>query len=202
MYHSRRKLLVGLLSVGALAVSPAVSAFATAPPAATAIVTATIGKNGGFISGFGISATFAPGAVSQRSLVVLTNWPNGLDVAPPSGQAVKTFGLQVCNDATGTPTQCTSEFGNYANAPSGTERIAGMPLAFQGGAQTGVNFGSLTNKLVSISVRTGGANVYIYNPNGAAGSAYPKLLPSSASAGVLTFSTFQPIVWVVTSPSM
>ncbi len=202
MHHSRRKLLVGLLGVGALAVSPAASAFATAPPAATAFVTAVIGPNGGVISGFGISATFAPGAVSQPSLVVLTNWPNGLDVTPPKGREVKTFGLQVCNDATGTPSQCTSEFGNYANAPGGTERIAGMPLVFQGGAQTGVNFGTLAHKLVSISVRTGGANVYIYNPNGAAGSAYPKLLPSSASAGVLTFATFQPIVWVVTSPSM
>ena len=201
MHHSRRKLLVGLLGVGALAVSPAASAFA-APPAATAFVTAVIGPNGGVISGFGISATFAPGAVSQPSLVVLTNWPNGLDVTPPKGRAVKTFGLQVCNDATGTPSQCTSEFGNYANASGGMERIAGMPLVFQGGAQTGVNFGTLAHKLVSISVRTGGANVYIYNPNGAAGSAYPKLLPSSASAGVLTFATFQPIVWVVTSPSM
>ena len=202
MHHSRRKLLVGLLGVGALAVSPAASAFATAPPAATAFVTAVIGPNGGVISGFGISATFAPGAVSQPSLVVLTNWPNGLDVTPPKGREVKTFGLQVCNDATGTPSQCTSEFGNYANASGGMERIAGMPLVFQGGAQTGVNFGTLAHKLVSISVRTGGANVYIYNPNGAAGSAYPKLLPSSASAGVLTFATFQPIVWVVTSPSM
>ena len=201
MHHSRRKLLVGLLGVAALAAPPAASAFA-APPAATAFVTAIIGQNGGVISGFGISATFAPKAVSQRSLVVLTNWPNGLDVTPPKGRAVKTFGLQVCSDATGTPTQCTSEFGNYANAPGGMEWIAGMPLAFLGGAQPGVNFGTLAHKLVSISVRTGGANVYIYNPNGAAGSAYPKLLPSSASAGVLTFSTFQPIVWVVTSPSM
>ena len=151
MYHSRRKLLVGLLSVGALAVSPAVSAFATAPPAATAIVTATIGKNGGFISGFGISATFAPGAVSQRSLVVLTNWPNGLDVAPPSGQAVKTFGLQVCADTSGTPTSCTSEFGNYSGAPSGSERIDGMTLDFGSGQATDVNFGTLANKLVAVA---------------------------------------------------
>ncbi len=201
MHRARRKLFVGLLGVGALAVSPAAMAVSAAPPAATAFATAILGTAGGTFSGFGITATFARGALSARSLVILTNWPNGLDATPLSGQAVKTFGLQVCNDPSGTPTNCTSEFGNYANAPSGTERIAGMALSFTSGPKTGVNFGTLSNKLVTISVRTGGHNVYIYNPNPHATSAYPKLLPSSTSAGVLTFATFQPILWVVTSPS-
>ncbi len=199
MQHSRRKLFVGLLGAGALVVSPAAMAVAAAPPAATAFVTAMIGPNGGSISGFGISARFAPGALTTMSQVILTDWASGLDSAPPSGQAVKTFGLQVCNGTTG----CTSEFGNYANAPGGTEQIAGKTIPFTGGLQSGVNFGTITNKLVTISVRTGGDTVYIYNPVAAASGAnpYPKLLPSTASAGVLTFQTFQPIVWVVTSPS-
>lgn len=118
---------------------------------------------------------------------------------PTRGQAVKTFGLQVCDDTTGTPTNCTSEFGNYPTSPNGTERIRGTSIPYTG-YQKGVSFGSGTNKLVTISVNTGGDKVYIYNPNPSA-VAYPKLLPSTTANGVLTFKTFQPIVWTVTSPT-
>lgn len=156
---------------------------------------------GGSITGYGITATFAKGAVPQNDLVILGNWPNGLDVQPPSGQAVKTFGLQVCNDTTGTPTKCTSEFGNYANSPSGTERIDGKLLQVNAGAQGGVNFGSATNKLVAFTINTGSCSVYIYNPNfSSTAEAYSKLLPSTSGGGRLTFQTFQPIVWTLTSP--
>ena len=192
------------LGVGALTMIPLTSAFAGAPPsAATAYATAIIGSAGGTVSGFGITATFAPNAVAQNDLVILGNWPNGQDVTPPSGQAVKTFGLQVCNDSAGTPTNCTSELGNYPNSPSGTERINGSWLDYTA-FQKGVTFGNSTNKLVTISVNTGGDSVYVYNPNFSTNvnnQAYPKLLPSTSANGVLTFQTFQPIVWTVTSPT-
>ncbi len=66
----------------------------------------------------------------------------------------------------------------------------------------GVDFGAASNKLVTISIATGGSSVYIYNPNfSTTTAAYPKLLPSTSADGVLTFATFQPIVWTVTSPN-
>jgi hypothetical protein len=204
MRHLKTKLVLGSLSVGLLAAAPAATAFASGPPAAaTAFATAVITPAGGSVSGFGITATFAPGAVTHDELAILGNWPNGLDVAPPSGQAVKTFGLQVCNDSTGTPTACTSEFGNYPNSPSagGTERIKGQTIDYTG-PQTGVNFGTATNKLVTFTIDTGASAVYIYNPNfNNTAQAYPKLLPSTTSGGTLTFQTFQPIVWTLTSPT-
>jgi hypothetical protein len=207
MRHLGSKLALGVLSAGVLGAVPAATAFASGPPAAaTAFATAVITPNGGSVSGFGITATFAPGAVTQKDqkdLVILGNWPNGLDVAPPSGQAVKTFGLQVCNDSTGTPTDCTSEFGNYPNSPSagGSERIDGRTISFKG-PQSGVNFGTVTSKLVTFTIHTGASAVYIYNPNvGTTAGAYPKLLPSATSGGTLTFQTFQPIVWTLTSPT-
>ena len=203
MQHLRSKSAIVALAVGALSTIPLTSAFAGAPPsAATAFSSAIIGASGGSVSGFGITATFAPGALTQTDFVILGNWPNGLDVTPPAGQAVKTFGLQVCNDVSGTPTNCTSEFGNYPNSPGGIEKINGSPFTYTA-FQTGVSFGSLTNKLVTISINTSGDSVYIYNPNFSTNlnnQAYPKLLPSTASNGVLTFKTFQPIVWTVTSP--
>ena len=203
MQHLRTKSALVALTAGALSIIPLASAFASgAPKAATAFSTAVIGVKGGSVSGYGITATFAPGAVTQNDLVILGNWPNGLDVTPPTGQAVKTFGLQVCNDVTGTPINCTSEFGNYPNSPSGAEKIDGALLAYTK-FQKGVTFGSLTNKLVTITVNTSGDSVYVYNPNFSTNQnnqAYPKLLPSTAANGVLTFQTFQPIVWTVTSP--
>ena len=190
------------------------------PMGATAFTGAMIGpKKGGTLSGFGITVTFRPGAVQSARYIILGNWPNGLDVTPPSGQrVVKTFGLQECapnpqhdGPLSGT---CTSEFGNYSNSPSGTEWIKGMKIAFTGTQALGtsptkngnVNFGTLSDKLVTISIATGGGSVYIYNPNPNANAnanaktAYPTELPSTSANGVLTFRTFQPIVWTVTSP--
>jgi hypothetical protein len=193
-------MLLAVVGIGGLSASTALAA--GPPPAATAFSTAVVGPSGGSITGFGITATFAAGAVAQNDLVILGNWPNGQDVTPPSGQAVKTFSLQVCDDSTGTPRNCTSEFGNFPNSPAGTERIDGMTLPYSAGGQTGVNFGTMTNKLVTIAIATGGSAVYIYNPNFSnTQQAYPKLLPSTVSNGVLTFLTFQPIVWTLTSPS-
>ena len=107
------------------------NASAAGPPAAaTAFSSAVITPAGGAVSGFGITATFAPGAVTTDRLIILGNWPNGLDVTPPSGTAVKTFGLQECNtDATA----CTSEFGNFPNSPAGTERIHGHAVDYTPG---------------------------------------------------------------------
>ena len=200
MQHFRTKSAFVVLTAGALSIIPLASAFASGPPqAATAFSTALIGATGGSVSGFGITATFAPGALAHDDLVILGNWPNGLDVTPPTGQAVKTFGLQVCDDSSGTPANCTSELGNYPTSPAGTEKIDGAQLPFTA-FQTGVTFGSKVNKLVTISVNTGGDSVYVYNPNfSTSAQAYPKLLPSTAANGVLTFKTFQPIVWTVTS---
>lgn len=193
---------LGALATGALVALPTGSALASGPPpAATAFATALIGPAGGSLTGFGMTVTFAPGAVAHQDLVILGNWPNGIDVPPPSGQAVKTFGLQVCNDSTGTPTGCTSELGNYPNSPAGTERVDGRELAYTGYQGAAVNFGSATDKLVTFTIHTGGNAVYIYNPNfSTTAKAYPKLLPSTSGNGALTFETFQPIVWTVTSP--
>ncbi|MDA8207747.1 MAG: hypothetical protein M0Z92_02005 [Actinomycetota bacterium] len=204
MRHLGTKLAIGAISVGVLTAVPAATAFASgAPGTASAFATAVITPAGGSISGFGIRATFAPGAVQHNVLAIISSWPNGLDVAPQSGQAVKTFGLQICNDSTGTPVNCTSEFGNYPNSPSagGTERIKGQVISYTG-PQSGVNFGTATNKLVSFTIATGATAVYIYNPNfSTTAEAYPKLLPSTASHGMLKFQTFQPIVWTLTSPT-
>ena len=194
----------GVLGAGVLITAPAGTAFAGGTPAAaTAFATAVITPEGGSVSGFGITATFATGAVSHDELAILGNWLNGLDVTPPSGRAVKTFSLQVCNDSAGTPTDCTSELGNYPTSPlaGGTERIDGQTIAYTG-PQTGVNFGTATDKLVSFTIRTGASAVHIYDPNATtAAQAYPKLLPSTSSHGTLTFQTFQPIVWTLTSPT-
>ncbi|MDA8330721.1 MAG: hypothetical protein M0027_05850 [Candidatus Dormibacteraeota bacterium] len=193
-------MLLAVVGLGGLSASTALAA--GPPPAATAFSTAVLGPSGGSITGFGITATFAAGALAQKDLVILGNWPNGQDITPPIGQPVKTFSLQVCDDASGTPTDCTSEFGNFPNSPAGTERIDGMSLPYLPGGQTGVNFGAATNKLVTITVETGGSAVYIYDPNfSTTQQAYPKLLPSTVTSGVLTFQTFQPIVWTVTSSS-
>ena len=178
----------------------AATALAAGPPQAdTAAASAVIGVGGGSVSGFGITATFAPGAVKENKLIVLGNWPNGLDVPPPNGEtAVKTFGLQQC-DVDGT--HCTSPFGDFPNSPvAGTQRISGMDLQYT--ALQGVTFGSASDKLVTFTINTEGGNVYIYNPNfSKTAQAYPLLLPSSSDGTTLTFTTFRPIVWTVTSPS-
>jgi len=209
MNHLRAKLALGAVAATALAGAPLAANAPTnpgPPPAATAFATGVITPEGGSVSGFGITATFGAGAVRSDSIAILGNWPNGLDVTPPAGQdAVKTFGLQICADSAGTPQNCTSEFGNYPNSPSagGTESIHGVAVPYTGfQSQTSVDFGSATDKLVTITVDTTGNTVYIYNPNFATTTqAYPKLLPSTSADGVLTFQTFQPIVWTVTSPS-
>ena len=84
--------LLGFTAPGTAA-SPALAA--GPPAAATAFVTSVITPEGGSVSGFGITATFKPGAVTSPRLIILGNWPNGLDVPPPAGTtAVKTFGIQ------------------------------------------------------------------------------------------------------------
>lgn len=183
----------------ALSLVPA-SAHAGGPPqAATAFSMAVIGPNGGSVSGFGMTATFAPGALTSPRLIILGNWPNGLDVAPPDGQiAVKTFGLQQC---TPTGADCTSVFGNFPNSPAGSERIHGETILYTA-FQPGVAYGSAANKLVTFTINTDGNRVYVYNANFQdTARAYPKLLPSTSDGTTLTFQTFQPIVWVVTAPS-
>ena len=195
--------------LAAVALTPA-TAFAAGPPAAaTAYRSAVITPDGGSVTGFGITATFAPGAVTSDRLIVLGNWPNGLDVTPPMGTAVKTFGIQECNvDYSG----CTSVFGNYANSlQAGTEKIQGQVVpysAFQKLAYPAPNahgnttFGTATNKLVTITTNTTADSVYVYNANNSTtATAYPKLLPSTSDGSTLTFKTFQPIVWTLTAPS-
>jgi hypothetical protein len=184
------------VTITAVLSSPSASA-AGPPPADTAATSAVIGPGGGSISGFGITATFAPHAVASDTLIVLGNWPNGLDVPPPNGEtAIKTFGLQACQL---NGTDCTSPFGDYTNSPSpgGTQKISGMDLQYTG--FQGVTFGTAADKLVTISINTGGSKIYIYNPNFSdTAEAYPTLLPSSSNGTRLTFSTFRPIVWTVT----
>ena len=186
-------------AVAALVALGSTITYAAGPPQAdTAAVSEVIGSGGGTISGFGITATFASGAVSRDRLIVLGNWPNGLDVAPPNGEtAVKTFGLQVCSVK---GTGCTSPFGDYPTSPAGTQRISGMDLQYTN--YQSATFGSKSQKLVTFSIRTGGSKVYIYNPNfSQTGQAYPLLLGSSTDGGTLTFQTFRPIVWTITTPS-
>ena len=193
--------------LAALAFTPA-TAFAAGPPAAaTAFKSAVVTPSGGSVTGFGITATFAPGAVARDRLIVLGNWPNGQDVTPPTGTAVKTFGIQECNtDYTG----CTSVFGNYANSPAGSEKIRGQVVRYSGFQKLGITpnsvgnttFGTAENKLVTITTNTTADTVYVYNANkSTTASAYPKLLPSSTDGTTLTFQTFQPIVWTLTAPT-
>jgi hypothetical protein len=175
------------------------------PPAATAFATAIVTPAGGEVSGFGITATFAPGAVTSDRLIILGNWPNGQDITPPSGTAVKTFGLQECNtDATG----CTSELGNFPNSTGGTEKIHGQTIDYTGfqsmpDAATGnTNFGTAKHKLVTITTQTGANKVYVYNANNTStAAAYPVKLDSTSDGSTLSFQTFQPIVWVETAPT-
>jgi len=197
--HIRRTSSLAALGLAAALFAPALARAGGPPQAATAFKEALIGPGGGNVNGFGLTATFAPGAVSSSKLIILGNWPNGLDVPPPNGEtAVKTFGLQQCN-ADGT--NCTSVFGNFPTSPAGNEKIHGQDTPYTA-FQPGVTFGSATQKLVTISIHTGGNKVYIYNATFQdTARAYPKLLPSARGNGTLTFQTFQPIVWVVTAPA-
>ena len=129
----RRKsavLAVSAAVLAAVALTPTTSFAAGPPAAATAYQSAVITPEGGSVTGFGITATFAPGAVATDRLIVLGNWPNGQDVTPPTGTSVKTFGIQACNvNFTG----CTSVFGNYPNSLlAGTEKIRGQVVPYSG----------------------------------------------------------------------
>ena len=211
MMSLRRKsafLAVSAAVLAAVALTPATAIAAGPPAAATAFKTAVVTPEGGSVTGFGITATFAPGAVTTDRLIVLGNWPNGLDVTPPAGTtAVKTFGIQECNvDYTG----CTSVFGNFAHSPAGSEKIRGQVLPYSSFQQLGIapnadgntTFGTKDKKLVTISTNTTADSVYVYNANNnTTATAYPKLLPSTSDGTTLTFQTFQPIVWTLTAPS-
>lgn len=167
--------------------------------AATAFVTKVITSHGGSISGFGITADFAPNAVTSPRLIILGNWPNSQDATPPAGtQAVKTFGLQECNvDGTA----CTSELGNYLAkpgipaSPAGIEQIKGMTYAYDGGhalpdAVGNTNFGTRFKKLVTITTRTGADTVLLYNPNATTTQQAYSTLPSDPVPGGVAFQTF------------
>ena len=210
MMSLRRKsafLAVSAAVLAAVALTPATAIAAGPPAAATAFKTAVVTPEGGSVTGFGITATFAPDAVTTDRLIVLGNWPNGLDVTPPAGTtAVKTFGIQECNlDYTG----CTSVFGNFAHSPAGSEKIRGQVLPYSSFQQLGTTntngnttFGTKDKKLVTITTHTTADSVYIYNANNnTTATAYPKLLPSTSDGTTLTFQTFQPIVWTLTAPS-
>ena len=217
IHYPVRALAIGALGAGALVAGTLVAApvipagamaMGVAPTGPTAYASAMIGADGGTVSGFGVTASFAAGAVTGPSLAIITNWPSGLDVASPTGPVLKTFGLQICPVAsTGTVGTCSSVMGNYPNAPQGgTERVGGRTLTYgpyvanAAGTGPGITFGSAADKLVTITIDTGGSQVYIYNPNmTTTKTAYPVLLPSTASDGMLTFATFQPIVWAVTT---
>lgn len=225
---ARRSAAVALacasLTGAALAGAPA-PAFASGPPAAaTAFTTAVIGPDGGTISGFGITADFKRGAVTSPRLIILGNWPNGLDVTPPTGTAVKTFGLQECNTDF---TSCTSALGNFIEkaskvgaapvpaSPAGSEKIKGQTVLYESGHKIpdydgsvtptvvpgNTNFGSKANKLVTITTQTTADTVLLYNANADnTTDAYDKL-PSFPVAGGIGFKTFQPVVWTLTAPS-
>ena len=126
---------------------------------------------------------------------------------------MKTFGPQECDVDY---TDCTSVFGNYANSPSGTEKIQGQVVtysAFQPPGSTpnregNTIFGTAMNKLVTITTNTAADTdtdtdtVHVYNANNSTtASAYPKLLPSSSDGTTLAFQTFQPVVWTLTAPT-
>lgn len=191
--------IAGAAAVTTLTGLGSVVGHAAGPPQAdTAAVSTVIGSSGGTISGFGITATFAPGAVTSDHLIVLGDWPNGLDAPPPLGEtAVKTFGLQQCQiDGS----HCTSRFGDFSDSPTngGSQRISGMELHDTG--YQGVVFGTKSNRLVTISIDTAGTKVYIYDPNPAASPVYRQLM-SSRDGARLVFTTFRPIVWTVTAPA-
>ncbi len=76
----------GLLGLTALAAAPAPAIAAGPPAAATAFATAVITPDGGSVSGFGITATFKPGAVTTPRLIILGDWPNGLTSPRPPAQ--------------------------------------------------------------------------------------------------------------------
>ena len=200
----------GLVGLTALTAAPATALAAGPPAAATAFATAVITPAGGTVSGFGITATFKPGAVTTPRLIILGNWPNGLDVTPPAGTtAVKTFGLQECDTSGG---HCTSALGNFLAkpgapaSPAGSENIKGIAYPYEAGhalpdAAGNTNFGTATNKLVTITTRTGADTVLLYNANADTTAAAYKVLPSTRVAGGVSFETFQPVVWTLTTPA-
>ena len=229
---ARRSAAVALacasLTGAALAGAPA-PAFASGPPAAaTAFTTAVIGPDGGTISGFGITADFKRGAVTSPRLIILGNWPNGLDVPTPAGtHAVKTFGIQECNTD---GTACTSELGNFQAkqvtldggstesvpaSPAGTQKVMGQTYEYEAGqplpdGHGNTNFGTAKKavatsttpatpgKLVTITTRTGADTVLLYNANAVSTKAAYMPLPSTAGVGSIAFDTFQPVVWTLT----
>ncbi len=200
----------GLLGLTALAAAPTPALAAGPPAAATAFVTAIITPAGGSVSGFGITATFKPGAVTTSRLIILGNWPNGLDVTPPAGTtAVKTYGLQECKTD---GTACTSALGNFLAkggvpaSPAGSEKIKGVTYPYDAGhtlpdTDGNTNFGTPTNKLVTITTQTDANTVLLYNANADTTAAAYKLLPSTLVPGGIAFDTFQPVVWTLTTPT-
>jgi len=187
-------------------VLPTAAYAADAPP--TNFASAQIGPAGGTVSGFGITVTFAPGAVKSARRIILNTSPSSGDVTPPSGEtALVTFGLQECAaDYTG----CTSAFGNFPNSAAGSEHVDGRTVAFTGyqplsttpNSYGNTTLGSKAAKLVTISTQTAGTEVFIYNPNATdTAHAYPMHLPSTSAGGVNTFKTFMPIDWVIASRS-
>ena len=199
-----------LLGLTALATAPTPALAAGQPAAATAFVTGIITPDGGSVSGFGITATFKPGAVTTSRLIILGNWPNGLDVTPPAGTtAVKTYGLQECKlDGT----SCTSALGNFLAkpgvpaSPAGSEKIKGKTYAYDGGhalpdVAGNTNFGTPTRKLVTITTQTDADTVLLYNANANTTALAYKTLPSTPVAGGIAFDTFQPVVWTLTVPT-
>jgi hypothetical protein len=215
-----------LLGVSALAVSPSTALAAGPPAAATAFVTQVITPDGGSVSGFGITAAFAKGAVSTPRLIILGNWPNGLDVTPPAGAtAVKTYGLQECDTDF---THCTSALGNFlakdskvpggsrvSASPAGSEKIKGQTVPYEAGhpipnydgsvtptlVHGNTNFGTKVNKLVTITTETAADTVLLYNANADnTTDAYDTLLSNRIVDGIV-FKTFQPVVWTLTAPS-
>ena len=201
---------LALLGLSAAVVSPT-SALAAGPPAAAAaFVTQVITPAGGSVSGFGITATFKPGAVTSDRLIILGNWPNGLDVTPPAGTtAVKTFGLQECAPD---GTACTSALGNFLAkpgvpaSPAGSEKIKGQNVPYEAGhalpdSAGNTNFGTAMNKLVTITTRTGADTVLLYDANADTTAGAYRVLPSTLVRGGIAFDTFQPVVWTLTTPS-
>ena len=201
----------GLLGLTALTAAPA-PAFASGPPAAaTAFATAIVTPAGGSVSGFGITATFKAGAVKTPRLIILGNWPNGLDVPTPSGTtAVKTYGLQECNVDY---SHCTSALGNYfgtpnvPDSPAGSEKIKGKTVPYEAGhalpdGNGNTNFGTAVDKGVTITTQTDATTVLVYNANAdTTAAAYPKDLHGTRVDGGIVFKTFQPVVWTLTVPS-
>ena len=59
-----------LVALTALGLVPGAAIAAGPPQAATAFATAIVTPAGGSVSGFGITATFAPGAVASDRLII------------------------------------------------------------------------------------------------------------------------------------